>query len=42
MILWSLPPRWRYRVAIAMAKEFFKAHFFPEQLRPQGVGAPTA
>jgi len=31
MILWSLPPRWRYRVAIAMAKEFFKAHFFPEQ-----------
>jgi long-chain acyl-CoA synthetase len=31
MILWSLPPRWRYRIAIAMAKEFFKAHFFPEQ-----------
>jgi long-chain acyl-CoA synthetase len=31
MVLWSLPPRWRYRVAIAMAKEFFKAHFFPEQ-----------
>ncbi len=31
MILWSLPSRWRYRVAIAMAKEFFKAHFFPEQ-----------
>ena len=22
---------WRYRVAPAMAKEFFKAHFFPEQ-----------
>jgi long-chain acyl-CoA synthetase len=31
MVLWSLPARWRYRIAIAMAKEFFKAHFFPEQ-----------
>ncbi len=31
VILWSLPPRWRYRVAPAMAKEFFKAHFFPAQ-----------
>ncbi len=31
MILWALPPRWRYRTAVAMAKEFFKAHFFPEQ-----------
>jgi long-chain acyl-CoA synthetase len=31
MVLWSLPPRWRYRVAIAMAKEFFTAHFFPER-----------
>jgi long-chain acyl-CoA synthetase len=30
-ILASLPPRLRYRVAPAMAKEFFKAHFFPEQ-----------
>jgi len=30
-ILLALPPRWRYRVAPAMAKEFFKAHFFPEQ-----------
>jgi long-chain acyl-CoA synthetase len=27
----ALPPRWRYRVAPAMAKEFFKAHFYPEQ-----------
>jgi long-chain acyl-CoA synthetase len=27
----ALPPRWRYRLAPAMAKEFFKAHFFPEQ-----------
>ncbi len=31
MILWALPARWRYRTAVAMAKEFFKAHFFPEQ-----------
>jgi long-chain acyl-CoA synthetase len=30
-ILWCLPARLRYRVAPAMAKEFFKAHFFPEQ-----------
>ena len=30
-VLMALPARWRHRVAIAMAKEFFKAHFFPEQ-----------
>jgi len=30
-ILQALPPRWRYRVAPAMAKEFFKAHFHPDQ-----------
>ena len=30
-ILAALPARWRYRLAPAMAKEFFKAHFFPEQ-----------
>ncbi len=30
-VLIALPPRWRYRVTVAMAKEFFKAHFFPEQ-----------
>ena len=30
MILQALPPRWRYRVAPAMAKEFFAAHFYPE------------
>jgi len=30
-ILWALPARWRYRVAIAMAKEFFKAHFYPAE-----------
>jgi long-chain acyl-CoA synthetase len=29
MILQALPPRWRYRLAPAMAKEFFKAHFHP-------------
>jgi long-chain acyl-CoA synthetase len=31
MIMAALPPRWRYRVAPAMAKEFFKAHFFPAE-----------
>jgi long-chain acyl-CoA synthetase len=25
----ALPAKWRYRIAPAMAKEFFKAHFFP-------------
>jgi long-chain acyl-CoA synthetase len=30
-ILQALPPRWRYRVAPAMAKEFFSAHFHPER-----------
>jgi len=29
-ILQALPARWRYRVSPAMAKEWFKAHFFPE------------
>lgn len=28
-ILLALPPAWRYRVAPAMAKEFFAAHFAP-------------
>jgi long-chain acyl-CoA synthetase len=31
VILRALPPRWRYRVAPAMLKEFFKAHFYPAQ-----------
>jgi len=31
VILAALPPRLRYRVAPAMAKEFFAAHFHPEQ-----------
>jgi long-chain acyl-CoA synthetase len=30
-ILAALPPKWRYRVAPAMAKEFFEAHFQPEK-----------
>jgi long-chain acyl-CoA synthetase len=29
VIMAALPREWRYRVAPAMAKEFFKAHFFP-------------
>ncbi len=31
IILDALPRRWRNRTATAMAKEFFKAHFYPEQ-----------
>jgi long-chain acyl-CoA synthetase len=31
VILASLPAHYRYRVATAMAKEFFDAHFFPER-----------
>jgi long-chain acyl-CoA synthetase len=31
VIMWALPSRWRYSVAPAMAKEFFKAHFYPAQ-----------
>ena len=31
VILAALPARRRYRLATAMAKEFFKAHFFPDQ-----------
>jgi long-chain acyl-CoA synthetase len=30
MILAALPAKWRYRVAPAMAKEFFDAHFHPD------------
>ena len=29
VILMALPRRWRYRTAVAMAKEFFTAHFHP-------------
>jgi hypothetical protein len=31
VILAALPPSLRYRVTTAMAKEFFQAHFYPEQ-----------
>jgi long-chain acyl-CoA synthetase len=31
VIMAALPARWRYRVAPAMAKEFFKPHFFPDE-----------
>jgi long-chain acyl-CoA synthetase len=31
VILMALPARWRYRTAVAMAKEFFTPHFFPAQ-----------
>jgi long-chain acyl-CoA synthetase len=31
VIMIALPPHLRYRVAPAMAKEFFKAHFFPDE-----------
>jgi long-chain acyl-CoA synthetase len=31
IVLDSLPPRWRYRTAPAMMREFFDAHFFPER-----------
>jgi long-chain acyl-CoA synthetase len=31
VIMAALPPRLRYRVAPAMAKEFFKPHFYPQQ-----------
>jgi long-chain acyl-CoA synthetase len=30
-IFLALPARWRYRVAPAMAKEFFRAHFYPQE-----------
>jgi long-chain acyl-CoA synthetase len=30
-ILLSVPPQWRRRMAVAMAREFFDAHFFPER-----------
>lgn len=30
-LLLALPARWRYRVAPAMSKEFFDAHFHPER-----------
>jgi long-chain acyl-CoA synthetase len=35
MILQALPARWKYRLAPAMAKEFFKPHFYPDQFAPK-------
>jgi long-chain acyl-CoA synthetase len=37
VILSVLPGRWRARIAPAMAKEFFKAHFFPENFSTRQV-----
>ena len=37
VILAALPGAWRAKVAPAMAKEFFKAHFFPDQYSPGQV-----
>ncbi|HMF97481.1 MAG TPA: 1-acyl-sn-glycerol-3-phosphate acyltransferase, partial [Vicinamibacterales bacterium] len=31
VIMAALPPRWRYRLAPAMGKEMFAAHFFPAE-----------
>jgi len=31
VVMAALPARFRYRLAVAMAKEFFKPHFFPDQ-----------
>lgn len=30
-LMLALPRKWRYRLAPAMSKEFFRAHFFPER-----------
>ena len=30
VMMLAMPARWRYRVAPAMAKEFFRPHFFPD------------
>jgi long-chain acyl-CoA synthetase len=30
-LMLALPSKWRYRIAPAMSKEFFRAHFFPKQ-----------
>ncbi|MBA3949970.1 MAG: 1-acyl-sn-glycerol-3-phosphate acyltransferase, partial [Acidobacteria bacterium] len=41
VVMRALPPEWRYRVAPAMAKEWFKAHFFPSQ-HPLGRRIPNS
>ena len=30
-LMQALPAKWRYRIAPAMSKEFFQAHFYPER-----------
>jgi long-chain acyl-CoA synthetase len=42
VILDALPARWRYRVAPAMAKEFFKAHFYPDQFSRKAYAQNSA
>jgi long-chain acyl-CoA synthetase len=37
VVLMALPPRWRYRTAPAMAKEFFTPHFHPEGFSRRAV-----
>ena len=37
VILLALPLKWRRRIAPAMAKEFFKAHFFPTEFSSRQV-----
>jgi long-chain acyl-CoA synthetase len=37
VILMALPGRWRARIAPAALKEFFKAHFFPEEFSAREV-----
>ena len=37
VILMALPGRWRARIAPAALKEFFKAHFFPEEFSARQV-----
>ncbi len=37
VILMALPGRWRKQIAPAMAKEFFKAHFFPQEFSALAV-----
>jgi long-chain acyl-CoA synthetase len=41
VIMAALPPRFRYRVAPAMAKEFFTAHFHPEGASRRAYAANT-
>lgn len=42
VVLMALPSRWRQRLAVAMAKEFFKAHFFPSGFTTRQVATNRA